>query len=77
MEDKVYAFVTEGDVFGTITVPGTEMLAERYHAGFSSGAIVVECTNYPDLYPGWTWDGEKFSPPTQPTPFLNGAPREQ
>lgn len=71
MEDKIYAFIAEGDVFGTMSVPGSSKIAERYYAGFSSNAQVVECTSYTEVTIGWTWDGEKFLPPAETLSSLN------
>lgn len=63
MEDKRYAFIAEGDVFGFIEVPGNSLQAERYNAGFNSNATVIDITDNPDVTVGWIWDGKIFKDP--------------
>ncbi len=58
---RTFAFIVEGDVVGTITIPAEAPNAERLWAGLSSGAIVVESTSTPGVQYGWTWDGTSFN----------------
>lgn len=66
MEDRKYAFITEGDVFGILAVAGDIPLAARYKAGFGNGAIVVDITDTPEVEWGWSYDGTSFKPPVEP-----------
>jgi hypothetical protein len=65
MEDRKYAFITEGDVFGVMSVPGDIPIAERYKAGFNNGAIVLDVTDHPQVEWGWTYDEDGFHPPVE------------
>lgn len=64
-EDKVYAFVVEGDVIGTIHVPTTAPGYDRLVAGLSSGPEVIDATTTPGVKFGWTYDGTSFTDPTE------------
>ena len=65
MEDRKYAFITEGDVFGVLSVPGDSPVASRYKAGFTNGAIVIDITENPEVEWGWTYDGDSFIAPIE------------
>lgn len=65
MEDRKYAFITEGDVFGVMAVPGDIPVSARYKAGFNNGAIVVDITDKQEVEWGWTYDGVQFHPPIE------------
>lgn len=57
---KVFAFVVEGDVVGTLHIPDTAPNYERIVAGLSSNPTVIDATSTPDVKFGWTYDGTSF-----------------
>jgi hypothetical protein len=62
---RTFAFIVEGDVIGTITIPLEAVNSQRLWAGLSSNPIVVESTDNPDVKHGWTFDGTNFIPPQE------------
>lgn len=58
---RTFAFIVDGEVVGTITVPSTSTNSERLWAGLSSDPITVESTDTPGVKFGWKWDGTSFS----------------
>lgn len=64
-EDKVFAFIVDGDVFGTLHIPASVDSYDRLVAGFSSGASVVDATDTPGVKFGWTYNGSEFVPPSE------------
>jgi hypothetical protein len=63
--DKTYAFVVDGDVFGTLYIPSSAPNYERLVAGFSSGATVVDASDTDGVKFGWTFDGTEFIAPSE------------
>lgn len=63
MTVKTFAFIVEGEVVGTLSIPNSAVNYERLWAGLSSNPTVVEATNAENLEIGSTWDGESFSKP--------------
>lgn len=57
---RTFAFIVDGEVIGTITIPAEAPNAERLWAGLSSDPVVVESTDTPGVMHGWTWDGKSF-----------------
>lgn len=63
MEIRTFAFIVEGEVIGTITIPDTAPNHDRLWAGLSSNPIVVESTTAEGVQHGWTYDGTNFIAP--------------
>ena len=61
IESKTFAFIVDGDVIGTITIPSSAVNHARLWAGLSSNPTTVESTATPDVQFGWKWDGTSFS----------------
>lgn len=63
MTSKTFAFIVDGEVIGTLTIPDTAVNHERLWAGLASDPVVVDATDAANLQIGSTWDGESFSNP--------------
>lgn len=61
--NKIYAFIKDGDIFGTMTVLKTDNAFDMIVAGMSSNPKCIESTSNLSVDIGWTWDGQKFNPP--------------
>lgn len=60
---KIFAFVVDNEVIGTIHVSPEAPNYERLVAGLSSNPTVVDTTLTPDVKHGWVFDGESFINP--------------
>jgi hypothetical protein len=58
---RTFAFVVDGEVVGTLTIPAEAPNSERLWAGLSSDPKVIESTSTPGVQYGWTWDGTSFN----------------
>jgi hypothetical protein len=63
--DKTYAFIVDGDVFGTLYIPQNAPNYERLIAGLSSGPSIVDATGVDGVRFGWTFDGTNFVAPSE------------
>lgn len=61
LETRTFAFIVDGEVIGTITIPSTSTNSSRLWAGLSSNPITVESTSTPGVQFGWKWDGTSFT----------------
>lgn len=64
-EVKVFAFVVDGEVVGTLHIPSTASNYERLVAGLSSNPDVLDATSTPGVNFGWTFDGTDFVNPEE------------
>lgn len=62
---KIFAFIVDNDVIGTIHIPSDAPNYDRLVAGLSSDPIVLETTDTPDVKFGWIFDGTNFSEPSE------------
>jgi hypothetical protein len=60
---KTFAFIVDGDVIGTLTIPQSAVNSERLWSGLSSNPTVVESTGVDGVTHGWSYDGTNFIPP--------------
>jgi hypothetical protein len=60
---RTFAAVVDGEVVATFHVPNVAANHERLWAGLSSNPTIVESTDNPDVYFGWTYDGQNFIAP--------------
>lgn len=64
-ENKVFALIVDGDVFGTLHLGPEAPNYDRMVAGLSSSPIVVDASSVPNVQFGWTFDGTSFNPPAE------------
>lgn len=64
-ENKIFALVVDGEVFGTLHFGPAAQNYDRMVAGLSSNPTVVDATDTPSVTFGWTYDGSRFNPPSE------------
>jgi hypothetical protein len=65
VETKTFAFVVDGEVVGTISIPSIAPNSDRIWAGLSSNPTIVESTDNPEVQFGWAYDGQSFVAPAE------------
>lgn len=80
--NKGYAFIVENDVFYTMFFPESLSIASRWIAGLNSSPNFVECSLYPEVCVGATWNNNNFYLPqdiekSSPLSKLNSETAEQ
>lgn len=70
---KIFAFIVDGDVFHTMTVPD-EASMSKLVAGLQSDPKVIDVSHMPDIrfQPGWkyNYESQEFYREAQPQPQL-------
>jgi hypothetical protein len=59
MKQKIFALITEGDIFEIFVISPNWPIAEQFYAGLSSSPKFVECTGL-EIKSGFLWDGNSF-----------------